>query len=122
MKEWRCSHCFRAYTFEEMLELPKVQAIVDEADPMAMDGHGYHPACEYGKEFHKGKWQLRQEIGKYLVSTVHLELDHSFYRGPPIWYETMIFGLPHEPQWRYHTQEDAIKRLTYNTCNFLRGC
>lgn len=44
------------------------------------------------------------------VSTVFLGLDHSFgFGGPPLWFETMIFGGPHdEYQERYTTYEEAV--------------
>lgn len=48
-------------------------------------------------------------VGDYHVSTVFLGLDHSFGRGPPLLWETMIFG-PGEPDgdcWRYSTRLDA---------------
>jgi hypothetical protein len=43
------------------------------------------------------------------VSTVWLGLDHNFGSGgPPLIYETMIFGGPHDDwQWRYTTREQA---------------
>lgn len=44
------------------------------------------------------------------VSTVFLGLDHNFCMiGPPLLWETMIFGGPHD-QWqqRYSTREDAL--------------
>jgi hypothetical protein len=43
------------------------------------------------------------------VSTVWLGLDHSFTgEGPPLIYETMIFGGPHDgDMWRYATREEA---------------
>ncbi len=42
------------------------------------------------------------------VSTVFLGLDHSFDRGAPILFETMIFGgKQDEYQERYHTWEEA---------------
>ena len=46
------------------------------------------------------------------VSTVFLGLDHSYqiHGGPPILYETMIFGGPQDGfQERYETREDAVK-------------
>lgn len=45
------------------------------------------------------------------VSTVWLGLDHRFGEGPPLIFETMIFGLkrPHEPMWRYTTEAEARK-------------
>ncbi len=44
------------------------------------------------------------------VSTVFLGLDHSFgMGGPPILWETMIFGGPHDDeQWRYTSHADAL--------------
>ncbi len=42
------------------------------------------------------------------VSTVFLGLDHQWIDGPPILFETMIFGGKHdEYQERYHTWEEA---------------
>jgi hypothetical protein len=44
------------------------------------------------------------------VSTVFLGLDHSFGHGPPLIFETMIFGGEHDQaQWRYSTWEQAVK-------------
>ena len=44
------------------------------------------------------------------VSTVWLGLDHNFGpTGPPLIYETMIFGGPHdETTYRYATREAAL--------------
>lgn len=43
------------------------------------------------------------------VSTVFLGLDHNFGGGPPVLFETMIFGGPKdEEMWRYSTWDDAI--------------
>lgn len=43
------------------------------------------------------------------VSTVFLGLDHSYGRGPPVLFETMIFGGPLDhSQWRYATWDDAL--------------
>jgi hypothetical protein len=43
------------------------------------------------------------------VSTVWLGLDHSFGIGPPLIFETMVFGGPHDQeQWRYSTEEQAL--------------
>jgi hypothetical protein len=42
------------------------------------------------------------------VSTVHLVIDHAWDDGPPLIFETMIFGGEHD-QWcdRYSTEEEA---------------
>ena len=43
------------------------------------------------------------------VSTVFLGLDHNYSgKGPPVLWETMIFGGEHDGwQWRYTSREDA---------------
>lgn len=42
------------------------------------------------------------------VSTIFLGIDHSFGNGPPLLFETMIFGGKHdEDQWRYSTWDEA---------------
>lgn len=48
-------------------------------------------------------------IGPVCVSTVFLGLDHRFCGdGPPILFETMIFGGPNDQaQWRYSTWAEA---------------
>lgn len=48
-------------------------------------------------------------VGGDYVSTVFLGIDHNhFGDGPPVLFETMIFGGPlDELQWRYHTLEQA---------------
>lgn len=51
---------------------------------------------------------------RFLVSTVFLGFDYGFGKGPPICFETMVFGrndieVPDEieEQWRYATWDDA---------------
>lgn len=49
-------------------------------------------------------------IGPYQVSTVFLGIDHGYSsEGPPILFETMIFGKDSsgEFQYRYSTEEEA---------------
>jgi hypothetical protein len=49
------------------------------------------------------------EIGGVRVSTVFLGVDHNWGEGPPLIYETMIFGGPHDDyQERYSTREEAL--------------
>ncbi len=44
------------------------------------------------------------------ISTVFLGLDHSFGEGPPLLFETMVFGGEHDQdQRRYSTKKDAIE-------------
>lgn len=49
--------------------------------------------------------------GDVRVSTVFLNFDHSHWAGgPPILFETMIFGGPWDQyQWRYATEAEARK-------------
>lgn len=51
-----------------------------------------------------------QPIGEVRVSTVFLGLDHSFGEGPPLLFETMVFGGPlDQEQDRCSTWEAAEK-------------
>lgn len=44
-----------------------------------------------------------------IVSTVFLVLDHNFYEGPPILFETMVFNGPYDQtQVRYETWDEAV--------------
>lgn len=57
----------------------------------------------------EAKRVARTTVGEVNVSTVWLGLDHSFGGGPPLIFETMIFGGRHsEEQWRYSTEEEAL--------------
>lgn len=48
------------------------------------------------------------------VSTVFLGLDHQWGDGPPILFETMIFGGPrNQTQWRYATWDEAVDGHAY---------
>jgi hypothetical protein len=50
------------------------------------------------------------ERGDVTVSTVFLGLDHSFGFGPPVLWETMIFGGEHDQyQERYTSHADAVE-------------
>jgi hypothetical protein len=47
-------------------------------------------------------------IGDANISTVFLGVDHRFGDGPPLIFETMIFGGPLDGEmWRYSTWDDA---------------
>src|SRR5262245_20975461 len=44
------------------------------------------------------------------ISTVFLGLDHQFTNGPPLLFETMVFGGPLDgEQNRYSTWDDAVR-------------
>lgn len=50
----------------------------------------------------------RDDVGEASVSTVSLGLDHGFSGGPPLLFETMIFGGQYDSwQWRWTTRAGA---------------
>jgi hypothetical protein len=50
----------------------------------------------------------RDEFDGIMVSTVFLVLNHAFGDGPPLWFETMVFGGADDQYCdRYHTWADA---------------
>lgn len=83
------------------------------SDQYILEGHKPVPAPslrEWGTWMNDGErrrvgWDV---LGDVKVSTVFLGLDHSFGEGPPLLFETMIFGGKHdEYQERYSTWEQA---------------
>jgi len=47
-------------------------------------------------------------LGQTRVSTVFLGIDYQFGEGPPLLFETMVFGGEHNgDQWRYSTWDEA---------------
>lgn len=123
--ELRCGKCGKIYTFEEFIRLKKVKAVEGDTNPS--EEHGFTAMCDCGYRFHIDKWRLHDVVEiktdkgyiNILVSTVDLELNHSFGIGKTLWYETMIFPGGFEDdrvEWlkcsysnRYETKEDAIR-------------
>ena len=54
----------------------------------------------------------RTEVKGFAVSTIWLGLDHRYGDGPPLIYETQVFGLDGVAQntWRYATEEAALSK------------
>lgn len=51
----------------------------------------------------------RDQIDEARISTVFLGMDHSYTEGPPVLYETMVFGGQFDLyEVRYQTQEQAL--------------
>jgi hypothetical protein len=54
------------------------------------------------------------EVGgqEVIVSTVFLGLNHNWCDGPPLLWETMVFGLgdDDESQWRFSSRDVAIAK------------
>ena len=59
----------------------------------------------------KGDSQIAlDQFGEVAVSTVFLGLNHARREGPPVLFETMIFGGPRDRyQRRYSTRKEAIE-------------
>lgn len=53
----------------------------------------------------------KDQVDEYEVSTVWLGLDHSFMGGPPLIFETTLFGDGdrNNDMWRYSTEQEAIE-------------
>lgn len=64
----------------------------------------------YEKNHNNRHVGLTKFDGDIRVSTVFLALDHNFDYGPPILYETMVFGGEYNgEQERYSTRAEALK-------------
>ena len=62
-------------------------------------------------------------IGEYFISTVFLGLDHSFFDGPPLLFETMIFKTSFRDdlyQTRCTTWRQALK-MHRTAKEYIRG-
>lgn len=78
-----------------------------------LNGKRFRPA--YGAEaaaFFSSKkrllWRTNLMGKSKFVSTVFLCTDHSWGKGGPVLFETLVFGVPHyEPMTRYRTWEQA---------------
>lgn len=82
-------------------------------DKYILDGHTPVPVAsilEWGQWFEKANRVVaKDKVNGVEVSTVFLGLDHQWGDGPPLLFETMIFGGPHdEDQWRYSTWDEAV--------------
>ncbi len=48
--------------------------------------------CGFREDFNwDTRFDLKTEVGKYIISTVDLGLDHNIFGPKPLYYETMIF-------------------------------
>ena len=64
----------------------------------------------FSRSFEESKTRIIKQtnLPTAYVSTVFLGINHQFFDGPPIWFETMIFGGEHDGfQRRYSTIEEA---------------
>lgn len=82
------------------------------AEKYILDGKKPIPCSdlmEWASWFETSNRRVAQdEIGDAQISTVFIGLDHSFGNGPPLVFETMIFGGPHDQhQTRASTWDEA---------------
>ncbi len=74
---------------------------------------GPNATLEWAKDFENREYQgvARDDFDGGYVSTVWLGLDHRYSEsGPPLIFETMVFGGPLDgEQDRYSTESEAIK-------------
>lgn len=82
------------------------QYILRDGEPVPVDD-----VIEWGRWFEGADEERRigaTDVGDVHVSTVFLGLDHSFGHGPPLLFETMVFGGEHD-EWqdRYSTRTQA---------------
>jgi len=79
-----------------------------------LDGHTVvecHDLIEWAKWFEENTRKVdKTMVDDVMISTVFLGLDHSWTNnGPPLLFETMIFGGEHdEYQERYATWDEAV--------------
>lgn len=82
------------------------------SDKYILDGHKIVPCddiLEWGKWVKKAERHVADDRKNDIrVSTVFLGLDHSFGQGPPLLFETMVFGGEHDGDMdRYSTWKEA---------------
>jgi hypothetical protein len=54
------------------------------------------------------RWHIKTTVNDCTVSTVFISLDHSFGDGPPLLFETLVFGGPLADEGeRYSTKAEA---------------
>lgn len=78
-----------------------------------LDGHTPVPCddiLKWAECFGKADRHVAKDsVGDVKISTVFLGLDHGFSGGPPLFFETMIFGGKHDGyQDRYSTWDEAV--------------
>lgn len=97
-----------------------VLTVTEMTDRYILDAAGNPQPCEDLLEW--GRWMetaprgVARDIdegpdgGTIRVSTVFLGLDHSFVGGPPVLWETLVFGGPLDGEMeRYTSKADALR-------------
>lgn len=75
----------------------------------------------WGKWFETGDRIVKQEmIGDVRVSTVFLGIDHNWSEGPPILFETMIFGGEHDQHQERSSTWKSAEAMHDKACAMVR--
>lgn len=88
-----------------------------------LDGHNVVPASDLMDSVRsfESRHVDQTMIGDVRISTVFLGIDHSHGMGPPLLFETMIFGGKHDQyQGRCSTWEQAEK-MHSDACQLVRS-
>ena len=64
----------------------------------------------------------KDAIGEARVSTVFLGLDHDFGGGPPLLFETMVFGGPLDQEQARCSTWEAAEKMHELMCKAVRDC
>lgn len=92
---------------------PKHYILDEEGNPVSADFMTwvtwFEDSC---RDFDKTKRRVAMtSIGQYKVSTVFLGLDHSFGKGPPILWETMVFNKKSKGK-KWNREDGASVEMT----------
>jgi hypothetical protein len=113
-------------TNDKIIEFEKMLDNIRGGDHFILDQSHTPHRCKFSEFIH---WKMtnpntqvaHDAIGDVHVSTVFLGLDHAFFGGPPLLFETMIFGGRHDrTQLRCSTWEKA-ERQHAKTVEMVRG-
>ena len=86
-------------------ERPRVWSVLQPSRRAGRHERGHRPD---GGDRRVARTRLVVDGVTVTVSTVHLVFDHQYSDGPPLIFETMVFGIADDnPQWRYSTEEEA---------------
>ena len=85
---------------------------MNKSDKVILKGHDVVPTndlIEWARWFETADRKVAKDvIGQVRVSTVFIGLDHSFGEGPPLYFETLVFGGPLADKMdRYATWDEA---------------
>lgn len=87
--------------------MPEYYVLDDRGEPQAV-----RDVMEWARWFEANRSNRQigdTTVGEVRVSTVFLGMNHQWGAGPPLIFETMIFGGPYDNyQWRWSTRAEAI--------------